>query len=120
MRAPSLFLAFFVVACGGPTQYDVFLEGQKIEGEAERGPCKLHYAPDATAAVINSEIVKTCLAETEKAIALYEKAQQMGYSGPDFDRVYERAKERRERLQSMLKMVSTMEKEQDLADAPHL
>ena len=116
----TLAAALLLSACGGPTKHDVFLEGQKIEGEAERGPCKLHYSPEAQAAVINSEIVKTCLTETEKAIALYEQSQQMGYSGPDFDRVYERAKERRDRLQSMLKMVGTMEKEQDLEEAPHL
>ena len=116
MRA-VFFLLLFACACG-QTKHEVFLEGQKIEGEAERGPCKLHYAPDAQAAVINSEIVKTCLSETEKAIVLYEKAKSMGLDEPDFLAVHARALERRDRLQSMLKMVGSMELEQDLEEAP--
>ena len=96
----------------------MFLEGQKIEGDAERGPCKLQYEAEAQSQVINSEIVSTCLAETEKAIALYEKAKSMGYDDADFHRVYDRAIERRDNLKSMLKMVGSMELEQDLEKAP--
>jgi uncharacterized protein YabN with tetrapyrrole methylase and pyrophosphatase domain len=108
---------FLVIACG-QSKHEVFLEGQKIEGDAERGACKLQYEPDAQAQVINTEIVSTCLAETEKAIALYEKAKSMGYDDADFQRVYDRAIERRDNLKSMLKMVGSMELEQDLEKAP--
>ena len=79
---------FLVIACG-QSKHEVFLEGQKIEGDAERGACKLQYEPDVQAQVINTEIVSTCLAETEKAIALYEKAKSMGYDDADFQRVYD-------------------------------
>jgi hypothetical protein len=113
-----LVVALVLLGCNGQSKYDVFLEGQKVEGEAERGPCKLQYTSDSPAAVINSEIVKTCLHETEKAIALYEKAHEMGYDDADFHKVYDRAKERRERLESMLKMVGSMEREQDLDKNP--
>ena len=99
------------VGCG-KTKYDVFLEAATIEGEAERGPCKLHYAKNAQAASLSGDKVAVCLQETERALTLYERAGEMGYNDPDFAIAYERAKGRKERLTSMLKMVRQMERDQ--------
>jgi hypothetical protein len=113
-----LVVATSSLACNGESKYDVFLEGQKIEGEAERGPCKLHYADNSPAAKLNSDMVSECLAETDKAIGLYEKAHELGYDDADFQVVYDRAKERKARLESMLEMVRKMERDQNVGDQP--
>lgn len=100
------------VACG-ENKRDVFLRGLEIEGAAEKGPCKLHYAENAQAASLSGNDVAECLRQTELAIVEYEKAKSMGLGGdPEFDSVYDRSKVRRERLASMLKHVRAMETDQ--------
>ncbi len=101
--------------CPSESKYDVYLEGAKIEGEAERGPCKLHYAKDAQAAELSGDKVAICLRETERALSFYDKAAAMGYEDADFKTAHARAQERKARLESMLTMVRQMEKEQLLA-----
>jgi hypothetical protein len=96
----------------GESGYDIYLKGAVIEGEAERGPCKLHYTQASQAAPLSGNPVATCLKETEKALAYYEQAAATGYREPDFIRVLERARERKQRLESMLGMVRAMEREQ--------
>ena len=63
------------------------------------------------------------LEEEKKEVAgqikdVYQEAKSMGYDDADFHRVYDRAIERRDNLKSMLKMVGSMELEQDLEKAP--
>lgn len=97
----------------GENRRDIFLRGLEIEGAAEKGPCRLHYAENAQAAALTGDNVAECLRQTELAIAEYEKAGAMGLdSEPDFVATYERAKERRERLASMLKHVRAIETSQ--------
>lgn len=100
------------IACGGETKYDVYLKGQAIEGEAERGPCRLHYTEQSQAAPLSGDQVLQCLRETERALEQYEKAAAMGYDDADFERVHTRAQERKKRLESMLEMVRKMERDQ--------
>lgn len=103
-------LVFGAIGCG-ETKYDVFMKGQEIEGDAERGPCKLTYAKGEHAAQLSRGQLTQCLDETEKAIVLYEKAKSMGYADLDFDKVYSRAKERKANLEQMIEMVAQMEKD---------
>ena len=116
MRALAVSLGVLCLLAGGcgKTKYDIYLEGAKIEGDAERGPCKLHYAKDAQAAELTGDNVALCLKETERALALYEQAASMGYDDADFLAAHERAKGRLERLKSMLSMVREMEREQNV------
>lgn len=118
MRRSIFIVCATALLCGGcpsQTKYDVYLEGAKIEGEAERGPCKLHYAKDAQAAELSGDKVALCLRETERALSYYDKAASMGYDDGDFKTAHERAQGRKARLESMLTMVREMEKEQLLA-----
>ncbi|GEM_PF-1429491 len=93
------------------TKYDVFMKGLQVEGEAERGACSLVYEPGSYAAVLSGDQVQHCLTGTEEALRHYERAATMGYADVEFTRVYERAKERRARLEDMLHMVRKMERE---------
>jgi hypothetical protein len=101
-----------LVAACGENKRDVFMQGLEIEGAAERGPCKLHYAENAQAASLSGDMVDECLRQTEQALALYDKAAQLGLKDPEFITVYERAKERKQRLEQMLKMVRSIETDQ--------
>lgn len=107
-----------LVACG-ETKYDVFLAGQTIEGDAERGPCRLHYEKGAQAAPLTGDAVATCLKETERAIEKYKQAATLGFSGPEYDSTMSRANERRERLETMLERVRMMERDAAEANDPH-
>lgn len=98
--------------CGGESGYDVYMKGAKLEGEAERGPCGLQYSQPSQAAPLTGDQVQKCLELTEQAIELYDKAAQMGFDDPNFADVRKRAAERKERVESMLKMVRQMEREQ--------
>lgn len=93
------------------TKYDVFMRGLQLEGEAERGPCKMMWDAESQHHVINAAQINACLKAQEEALAVFEEAKGMGYTGPDFDRVYLRAGERRDRLKQMLKWVANREKE---------
>ena len=110
VRGSILLLALLLGGCGD-TKYDVYMKGLEIEGEAERGHCALQYQADAKAAVLSGDQVVLCLRETEKALEYYDKAAQMGYDDPEFVKVHERAKERKKRLEGMLKTVREMERE---------
>lgn len=111
MARRLLLIALFVTACG-ENKRDVFMQGLEIEGAAEKGPCRLHYAENAQAAALSGDMVDECLRETDKALALYDKAAQLGLKDPEFLEVHARAKDRKQRLESMLKMVRSIETDQ--------
>ena len=94
------------------------MRGLEIEGDAERGPCKLHYAQGEHAARLDRSQLTTCLVETQRAIAEYEKAKGLGYAEGDFTKVYERAHVREARLQQMIEMVGEMERDAITAKLP--
>ena len=102
----------------GESKYDVYMRGLEIEGDAERGPCKLHYAEGEHAARLDRSQLTSCLQETERALAEYEKAKSMGYADADFTKVYERAHERKARLEQMIEMVGEMERDAVTANLP--
>lgn len=104
-------LALLASGCG-ESKYDVYMKGLEIEGEAERGPCKLQYAEGAPQATLSGDQVAWCLKETERALELYDKAASMGYEDAEFQRVHQRAKDRKKRLESMVEMVREMERDQ--------
>ncbi|RMG95010.1 MAG: hypothetical protein D6705_14625 [Deltaproteobacteria bacterium] len=113
LSAPAL------VACpSGETRHDVYMKGLQIEGEAERGPCKLTFDGGMRAQVLSSAQINECLRMQEAAIAEYERAAEMGMKGdPAFERTYARALERKKRLESMRSNVARMEREQVEAKA---
>lgn len=111
-----LCLATIAVGSGcerGPNKHDLYMEGLQIEGDAERGPCKLHYAEGQDAAVISGDQLATCLARTEEALAKYEAAAAAGLEDVDFEKVHDRAKGRKERLEGMIEQVRKMERGQE-------
>lgn len=106
------FLAALVVACNpGPDKRDLYMEGLQIEGDAERGPCKLHYG-QGDAAPLSGGKVANCLARTQEALAKYEQAAALGLEDADFKEVHQRAKDRIARLEAMVEQVRMMERDQ--------
>lgn len=102
-------MVLVVAAACGESRRDVFMQGMKTEGDAERGPCKLVYDPEQRANVLTGDQVQQCLAMQEQALALYDKAAAMGLKDPDFVRTRDESLVRVKRLEGMLKMVREME-----------
>jgi hypothetical protein len=97
----------------GENRRDIFQRGLEIEHAAEKGPCALQFDEKAKAVSLNGDDIAACLRETERAIVEYDKAAAKGLgSDPEFTRIYEQAKLRRDKLGSMLKQVRLMENEQ--------
>lgn len=94
----------------GPSKHDLYMEGLQIEGDAERGPCKLHYAKGQDAAALSGAQLASCLARTQEALAKYEQAAELGLEEVDFVKVHTRAKDRITRLEGMITQVRKMER----------
>lgn len=107
-------LLTFGIACrSGPDKRDLYMEGLQIEGDAERGPCKLHYAEGQDAAALSGDQLANCLARTQQALAKYDEAARLGLDEADFVKVHTRAKERVTRLEGMIAQVRKMERGQE-------
>ncbi len=102
----GLLLGF--AACGESRQ-ELYMQGMKLEGEAERGPCKLVHDQEAGAAVLTGDQVQSCLQMQSDALALYDRAAALGLKDGDF--VQAQAQARVKRLEGMLKMVREMERD---------
>lgn len=100
------------------TKHDLYMRGMAIEGEAERGECKLVYDSELQAHSLDGDKVQLCLAKIEEALALYEQAAQKGMDDVDFKHTYERAAQTRDKLQGMLKMVREMEQPEYKMELP--
>ena len=98
--------------CGGKTKHDVYMEGLKIEGDAERGVCKLHFGDGQMMQALSGDRLQDCLRVIDEALELYDKAAQMGLEDADFKKVHARAKERKAKLEGMLTQVRSMERDQ--------
>lgn len=96
----------------GPSKSDVYMEGLQIEGDAERGPCKLHYVEGQEAAALSGDQLASCLQRTEEALEKYDEAARMGLEDVDFKKVHDRAKQRAKRLEGMVAQVRMMERGQ--------
>ena len=106
-----LALLLAAMACSkGPSKHDLYMEGLQIEGDAERGPCKLHYVEGQEAAQLSGDQLATCLSRSKDALAKYDEAARLGLVDADFVKVHERAKERIARLEDMLTQVRKMER----------
>lgn len=114
-RRPALLLVLALLstlacACAkGPSKNDLYMEGLQIEGDAERGPCKLHYQEGQPAALLSGDALTNCLARTKDALGKYDEAARLGLDDPDFLKVHQRAKDRVTRLDAMLTQVRKME-----------
>jgi hypothetical protein len=110
----ALALLLLAPACSrGPTKSDLYMEGLQIEGDAERGPCKLHYVEGQQAAALSGGQLANCLSRTKEALAKYDQAAELGLDDPDFVKVHLRAKERVVRLDEMVEQVRKMERGQE-------
>ncbi len=98
--------------CGGKTRHDIYMEGLKIEGEAERGVCQAHFGDGKMMQAISGDRIQTCLRAIDDALELYDKAAEMGLEDVDFKRVHARAKERKTKYEQMLTQLREMEREQ--------
>lgn len=107
----ALVLALLFAGCG-ENRRDVYAKGLEIEAQAEKGACQVHYQKEIGASVINGDIIAECLRLTELALSYYDQAAELGLKDIDFVEVHERARERKERLGGMLKMVRQMERDQ--------
>lgn len=99
-----------VLAAGcGESARDVYLQGMKAEGEAERGPCKLVFDQQLGQNVISGDQIQSCLKGQEEALRLYDRASALGLKDLDFERTREQAQERAKRLQTMLSTLRELE-----------
>lgn len=110
MRSRLVLVLALAAACGGESRHDLYTRGMKVEGEAERGPCKVAYDQEAGANVLSGDQLQTCLKMQEEALALYEQAAAAGLKDLDFIRTRDNAAARVKRLEGMLKMVREMER----------
>jgi hypothetical protein len=106
----ALLVSTLVPGCVGESRQDIYMEGMKVEGDAERGPCKLMFDKQEGANILSGDQVQSCLKMQGEALALYERAAALGLKSPDFVRTHEEAKARLGRLELMLKMVREMER----------
>ena len=93
------------------------MQGMKVEGEAERGPCKLVHDSQAGAAMLTGDQVQSCWQMQADALAFYDRAAGLGLKDADFVAAHAQAKARVERLEGMLKMVREMERPNDVPSA---
>ena len=100
--APLLVLLSALACAKGPNKNDLYMEGLQIEGDAERGPCKLHYQEGQAAALLSGDALTNCLARTKEALGKYDEAARLGLDDPDVVKVHQRAKERVTRIEDML------------------
>jgi hypothetical protein len=114
----ALIVSTLLPGCGGESRQDVYMAGMKIEGDAERGPCKLLYDKKEGANVLSGDQVQACLKMQGEALALYERAAGLGLKSADFVRTHEEAKARQARLEGMLKMVREMERPEIAPPSP--
>ena len=61
-----------VLGCGESAR-EVYTQGMKAEGEAERGPCKLVFDPQLGENVISADQIQSCLKGQEEALALSDR-----------------------------------------------
>lgn len=102
----------FATLCGcGPSGYDLYLEGSKLQGEAERKECRLVFDPAQKAHVLSSKDVKKCLEKNEEALEKYKAAEAAGHAGLDFERALAEQEERVAKLQSMHRTVKMLEQD---------
>jgi len=103
-------VAICLVSACGENRRELYMQGMNIEGDAERGVCKLIYDSTAQAHVLDGDQVQSCLQRTEDALALYERAAALGLKEADFVRTHEKALERKKNLEMMLRAVREMER----------
>ncbi len=108
-RGALAVVALLTAACG-PSSYDLYIEGLKIEGDAERNVCRLVYDEQANAHILSSDKIYACLERNREALEKYEEAERLGQTGKDFQRSLEDARDRVARLESMLRTVRSMER----------
>lgn len=116
--AALLMISTLLPGCGGESRQDLYMAGMKVEGDAERGPCKLLYDKQEGANVLSGDQVQACLKMQGEAVALYERAAALGLKSVDFVRTHEEAKARQARLEGMLKMVREMERPEVRPELP--
>ncbi len=98
-------------ACeGGPSTHELYMQGMQIEGDASRSSCQPAFDGGMKTHVLDGDVVQACLEKTEEAIVLYERAEAKGLKDLDFIQTLERARERRQHLRSMLKVVRKIER----------
>jgi hypothetical protein len=105
-----LLIGVLAVGACGESRRELYMQGMKAEGDAERGPCKLVYDEQEGANVLSGDQVQACLKVQEEAQALYDRAAAMGLKDPDFVQTRDLSAARIKRLESLLKMVREMER----------
>lgn len=110
LRFVVVLAALVVPAACGESRQEVYMQGMKLEGDAERGPCKLLYDEKEGANVLSGDQVQSCLKMQGDALALYDRAAALGLKDLDFVRTHEQARVRLKRLEGMLRMVREMER----------
>ncbi len=101
-----------VSGCGGENRHDVYVEALRIEGRAERQQCRLGFDADSHTNVLSSGRAAGCLYELRRAKTMYAKAKTLGYTGRDIDDKIEDLAVKIKRLQTMVEIVSGIERDQ--------
>ena len=108
----ALVLTIFAVTVGacGESRQELYMQGMKHEGDAERGPCKLLYDKQAGASLLSGDQVQQCLQMQSEALALYDRAAALGLKDADFVQTHTLARARLERLEGMLQTIRSLER----------
>lgn len=110
-RAALLLVSLALLpACGGENRRDLYMQGMKAEGDAERGPCKLMFDQELGSHVLSGDQVQDCLRKQEEALVFYDRAAALGLADGDFVQTHERARERVKKLETLLSNVREMER----------
>jgi len=116
MRRALVLVLLLAPACGESRQ-ELYMQGMKVEGEAERGPCKLVHDKQAGASMLTGDQVQSCWQMQSDALALYDRAAALGLKDADFVAAQARARVRVDRLEGMLTMVREMERPNEIPSA---
>lgn len=85
--------------------------GLRLLGEAERGDCQAGWDKNKSMNTIDGTVVARCLDKTKQALEQLHKARELGVQTRELDDLIAKTEEDVRKLESMLKIVSRMQRE---------
>ncbi|MFO7562704.1 MAG: hypothetical protein R6X02_08665 [Enhygromyxa sp.] len=85
--------------------------GLRLLGEAERGDCKAGWDKQKSMNTIDGTVVARCLDKTKEALEQLHKARELGVETRELNDLIAKTEEDVRKLESMLKIVSRMQRD---------
>ena len=102
--------AVFTSACK-ENGNDYLDAGLRLLGEAERGDCQAGWDKNKSMNTIDGAVVARCLDKTKQALEQLHKARELGVNTRELGDLIDKTEEDVRKLESMLKIVSRMQRE---------